>query len=212
MQRVQSLWGCTLGEVARALGRDVPTSLARDKGFVGILLEAALVATATSKPEPDFPQLGVEMKSVPIDPDGRPRETTFVCTAELDELMSRTWPTSRVKKKLSRVLFMPIEAHPGIDVKDRRIGAGFLWTPSPEEEAALQADWEMHADLIRQGFVDALTAEHGEVLQMRPKAANNKARRRLSDDEGEGYETLPRGFYLRRGFTEYLLSQQLHLP
>ncbi|MCP4498697.1 MAG: DNA mismatch repair endonuclease MutH [Deltaproteobacteria bacterium] len=209
--RVQDLSGRTLREVSAALGRKVPQTLARDKGFVGIILEAALGATATSRPEPDFPELGVELKSLPIDPDGRPRETTFVCTVELAELAERTWETSRAKKKLNKVLFVPVEAHPAIDVADRRIGTGFMWTPNAREEQVLRDDWESAATLIRSGFIDALTAENGEVLQLRPKAPNAKARRTLIDDEGEMYETLPRGFYLRRGFTEFLLNNRLQV-
>ncbi len=36
-------------------------------------------------------------------------------------------------------------------------------------------DWEELMDLIVLGEVERITARHGEVLQLRPKAANSKA-------------------------------------
>lgn len=36
-------------------------------------------------------------------------------------------------------------------------------------------DWEELMDLIVLGQVERITARHGEVLQLRPKAANSKA-------------------------------------
>jgi DNA mismatch repair protein MutH len=41
--------------------------LKRDKGWIGILLELWLGASAGSKPEQDFAALGVELKTIPID-------------------------------------------------------------------------------------------------------------------------------------------------
>jgi DNA mismatch repair endonuclease MutH len=40
--------------------------LKRDKGWIGILLELWLGASAGSKPEQDFAALGVELKTIPV--------------------------------------------------------------------------------------------------------------------------------------------------
>lgn len=83
LAQAQRLAGYSLGELAALAGVPIPRDLKRDKGWIGILLEIWLGASAGSKPEQDFAALGVELKTIPIDRQGRPLETTFVCVAPL---------------------------------------------------------------------------------------------------------------------------------
>lgn len=62
LSQAQSIAGLTFGELADELHIPVPPDLKRDKGWVGMLLETALGATAGSKAEQDFSHLGVELK------------------------------------------------------------------------------------------------------------------------------------------------------
>ena len=48
--------------------------------------------------------------------------------------------------------------------------------------------------MIVLGQVERITARHGEVLQLRPKAANSKALTEAIGAQGEPILTLPRGF------------------
>jgi len=210
MARARRLAGWTLGEVASELGMEVPTSLRRAKGWVGMLMERALGTTAGAKPVPDFEELGVELKTIPIESSGAVRETTYVCMLTLDEsAWALTWETSRARLKLEHVLWMPIEANRDIPLADRRIGQPVLWRPTPYEEALLRADWEGHMELVREGAVDEITAHAGKVLQVRPKAANARVRTWAVDADGEPMLTLPRGFYLRTSFTQALIARAL---
>lgn len=203
--RAQTLAGRTLGELGAELGQDVPDTAKRAKGLVGQMLERALGATAASRSAPDFEALGVELKTVPVGPNGRPRETTFVCTIPLEQMESTDFERSAVWRKLARVLWIPIEADPKLPLPARRIGAAVLWSPDPGERAALQRDWERVAALIADGEVDGITAHLGDVLQVRPKAAHSKVRRRAPSEDGAIGWSLPRGFYLRTSFTHAIL-------
>ena len=205
--QAQSLAGYTLGELAARAGLPVPRDLKRDKGWTGVLLELWLGASAGSKPEQDFAQLGVELKTIPIDGAGRPLETTFVCVAPLTGNSGVSWETSHVRHKLHRVLWIPIEGSRDIPVAERRVGSPLLWSPSAEEENQLRLDWEALMDLIVLGEVERITARHGEVLQLRPKAANSKALTEAIGARGEPILTLPRGFYLKKNFTGSLLAR-----
>jgi DNA mismatch repair protein MutH len=80
-----------------------------------------------------------------------------------------------VRHKLQRVLWIPVEGERTIPLAARRVGAPLLWSPNEEEERQLRMDWEELMDLIVLGEVERITARHGEVLQLRPKAANSKA-------------------------------------
>ena len=102
------LAGLSLAELAHQLNIAVPENLRREKGWIGQLLELALGATAGSKPLQDFPEIGVEMKTLPITSEGIPLESTFVCTAPLLNQTSVNWHTCNVKNKLSLVLWIPI--------------------------------------------------------------------------------------------------------
>jgi DNA mismatch repair protein MutH len=207
LDRARSLAGRTIADVARTLERALPADLGRHKGFVGRLIEDALGATASSRPRPDFETLGVELKTVPIDRRGRARESTFVASAPLDALPQMRWEDSPVQKKLARVLWVVVEADPGIAAEERRVGSSILWSPSVEEESALREDFEDIVSVIAHGYIDSITAHRGKWLQLRPKAANARARRQGPDDEGGQRATLPRGFYLRRRFIQSLLDR-----
>ena len=175
LAQAQRLAGYSLGELAALAGMPIPRDLKRDKGWIGILLEIWLGASAGSKPEQDFAALGVELKTIPIDRQGRPLETTFVCVAPLTGNSGVTWESSHVRHKLQRVLWIPVEGEREIPLAQRRVGAPLLWTPDEEEDRQLRMDWEELMDLIVLGQVERITARHGEVLQLRPKAANSKA-------------------------------------
>lgn len=207
LAQAQRLAGYSLGELAAMAGVVTPKDLKRDKGWIGILLEIWLGASAGSKPEQDFAALGVELKTIPIDSQGKPLETTFVCVAPLTGNSGVTWENSHVRHKLKRVLWIPVEGERAIPLAERRVGSPLLWTPSAEEEHQLQMDWEELMDLIVLGQVERITARHGEVLQLRPKAANSKALTEAIGAQGERIMTLPRGFYLKKNFTSALLAR-----
>lgn len=207
LARADALAGRRFAWIAAGLGRAVPDDLTRHKGWVGQLVEHALGGAAGSSAGPDFPRLGIELKTIPVDAQGVPRETTFVCTATLRELGDQPWGDSPVRKKLARVLWVPVEAAPDIPLARRRVGAPYLWSPSPEEDAALAADWDELSGLVADGFVESITAHRGAWLQIRPKAANSRKRTWAEDDDGDLVRTLPRGFYLRRDFTARLLAR-----
>nr|WP_281556947.1 DNA mismatch repair endonuclease MutH [Thalassomonas sp. RHCl1] len=211
LQRAQMLAGLSLAEIARQANIAVPTSLNKEKGWIGLLLEHVLGASAGSRPEPDFPGLGIELKSLPIDRNGKPLETTFVCVAPLTGLVGATWENSHVRKKMSRVLWVPVVSERSIAIVDRIVGTPFIWSPSPEEENLMAMDWQELTDMIVLGRVEQISGKHGQVLQLRPKAANSRARTQAFDKNGKPFKTLPRGFYLKIAFTQMLLHKHLRV-
>ena len=219
LKRVQSLAGLTLAEVANEAGIEIPKDLKRNKGWVGLLLERVLGATASSRPEPDFPHLGIELKTLPITNLGKPLETTFVSVAPLVGLVGINWENCWVKKKLARVLWVPIICKnitdnangEKIPLAQRQIGSAFIWSPTIEEENLLAMDWQELTDMIVLGNVEKIEGKHGQVLQLRPKAANSKAKTKAFDKHGKPFMTLPRGFYLKIPFTQMILNSHLRI-
>lgn len=207
LARARDLAGLTLGELGARVGVEVPSESLRAKGVAGQILEKALGATAGSRSEPDFVELGIELKTIPLDARGKPKESTFVCSISLAAMADTDWERSTVLKKLSKVLFVPVEAASDTALHDRRVGRAFLWAPNEEEERLLRTDWERLADTIAAGDVERITGHLGEVLQVRPKAPHGRSRRRAPDEEGAVQWTMPRGFYLRPAFTGAVLAR-----
>lgn len=205
LENASEIAGMTLQQIANEQGIKTPENQRYHKGWVGQLLEFSLGATAKSLPEPDFQHIGVELKTLPLNKNGIPKETTFVCVINLNET-NKVWETSLVKHKLNRVLWIPIEADPKIPLTRRRIGNAILWSPNEKQELAMRQDWEELMGMIQMGELEQITAHHGQYLQIRPKGASAKALSKGINDEGNKIQTLPRGFYLRTCFTKQILD------
>lgn len=210
LQRAQSFAGYTLGELAEQYKEQIPQQLLHKKGWVGQFLELILGAKSGSLAQPDFPDIGVELKTLPIDEQGRPLESTYVSVVPLINIQGLNWHNSIVRHKLLHVLFVPIVASKELLVEDRQIAMPFLWQPSIELEAVLQQDFEDILDQVSMGRIEQVNARFGEILQVRPKAANSKALTDAIGPDGKTIQTLPRGFYLRPSFTKQCLQQQFN--
>lgn len=207
MTRVRLLAGRRVGELARRFHMPIPESSTRGKGFIGQVLERALGADAKGRAEPDFTFIGVELKSLPMKANGRPSESTFVTTLPLTRVTEEPFVESALGKKLSRVLFVVVEAQGGL--ARRRVGRGVLWSPSEHERAQLQKDYDRIVELVLDGRHDEITGHLGDALQVRPKGADAQSTSLVMDAEGRLTRTGARGFYLRPSFTQSIIAAAL---
>ncbi len=210
--RATWLAGRTIDAIAAAIGVGPPPLGVRGKGKVGGLIETALGAESGNAAEPDFARLGIELKTLPIDGRGVPRESTFVCTLVLADADRAEWETSVARAKLAHVLFVPIIFDASQSNVERRVGVPFFWRPTPSQQAVLKGDFDDAMGLIGSGSIEALTARRGRWLQVRPKAATGRVRTISFGPEGEWIATVPRGFYLRASFTRALIEDPNAVP
>jgi len=197
--------------LASQYGFKIPESPLQRKGWLGQMLEVVLGTSAGTMAAPDFLQLGIELKSIPLSATGLPKESTFVTTIPLLTVHKESWKTSACYAKLRRVLWVPVEGDPTIAYATRRIGQAVLWSPSAEEDAILQQDWEELTELIVAGKLTTLDATYGQYLQIRPKAADAASLCDAFDEAGHKIKTLPRGLYLRSQFTGMVIHRQYAL-
>lgn len=209
LERARALAGLTLADVAESLGVNVPRDLRTEKGWQGQLIEHALGAQSGSLAQADFPDIGVELKTLPIGMDGSPTESTWVCVADLQPKHLINWTDSLVYEKLKCVLWLPVQDDDRMELANRRIGSALLWRPDAVQMATLERDYAELTERIAMGEVEQLSAHHGQALQLRPKAANRKVLTDAIGPDGVVIKTLPRGFYLRRTFTQTIIAQQL---
>lgn len=211
LARASAISGLRLADVAAQLDWAVPADLRRHKGWIGRLVEAALGADAANDSRADFTELGIELKTIPVDRTGGPRESTFVCSVPLAQPDAFCWETSRTRAKLQQVLWIPVLAETTRALADRLIGSPLLWSPSAEQEQRLADDWREHLDVIRRGRVDDITAHDGRVLQIRPKGATSESTTWGVGPGGTSMLTQPRAFYLRTSFTASILERHFAL-
>jgi DNA mismatch repair protein MutH len=210
LARADDLAGRALDELAATHGlafegRDG----AKTKGKTGALLEQILGATGGSQAVHDFPELAVELKTIPVDAASHARESTYVCTLKLTEADSAEWSTSWARSKLAHVLWVPIV----IDDGPTRIGTPRFWKPTPDQDAVLASDFEEAMGAVAIGGIESLTARTGRWLHVRPKAASSRDRTwSIGGDDGAFVATVPRGFYLRQRFTTALLADLAAMP
>ena len=206
LDRARSLAGLTLADLAIRFNQAIPKDPRHAKGWIGQLLETSLGATASSLAEPDFQLIGIELKTLPLTKSGKPKESTYVCTVPLTQLHDEKWETCWLKRKLQRVLWLPLEADKRIPIAERHIGNAILWSPNEEQSLQLRQDWEELMELVCLGKLDQITSHMGRYLQIRPKGANAKSLTTTLDEEGNTIQTLPRGFYLRPEFTQLIIQ------
>lgn len=209
LERCGQIAGLSFSQLAAYLRLKIPVDGLARKGWLGQAVEFALSADAGNLAMPDFTTLGVELKTIPMNHLGRPDESTFVTVISQLTIQQEHWETSQCFSKLKRVLWIPVEGSQNIPFTARRIGSGFLWSPTNEDEAILKRDWSELSFLISTGRVAEITASMGEYLQVRPKGANGQSLCYGIDELGNTILTMPRGFYLRSRFTEKIIKQRI---
>ncbi|BDX05566.1 DNA mismatch repair endonuclease MutH [Planctobacterium marinum] len=204
--RVNAIAGLSLGDLACSANIKVPANFKKEKGWTGQLIELWLGASAGSKPEQDFVNLGIELKTLPITTTGKVLETTYVCYAHLTGNAGLNWQNCNVRNKLQHVLWLPVIGQRNISPAQRQVGTGIFWQPNALQEQRLRHDWEEHMDNIALGNIESLSAKAGDVLQLRPKAADGSVVTDATGVDGQMIKTRPRGFYLRKNFTQEIID------
>ncbi len=208
-ENLKRIVGHSIAELAKDMNLPLPISPLHGKGFTGELIEKCLGASAQNLPIPDFPKLGVELKTIPVDDELKPLESMFLCYAPISDIRHLSFENSSLYTKIKRMLFVLVSASRDKDYVDRYVVGYFFYAPTPEEIEIIRNDFNEIYELIKTGNIDKVNARLGSIIQMRPKAANGRALTECVGPTGEIIKTRPRGFYMRRSFSERLIAQHL---
>lgn len=207
LDHARALVGVELGELADQLGIPAPIGAVRTKGWSGQVVERELGVEGGGAHGPDFRELGVELKTVPVDDRLIPLESTAVCHIDPIGIAGESWATSYARTKLARVLFVALSTERGRPVAERRVCAVRLWSPRPAEDDLLRSDFELFArEYFRRGRAGAITGHLGRVLQVRPKGRNAADLCDSYDEAGRPIRIGKCGFYLRPAFVAGILA------
>lgn len=206
LAKAQELEGLTFAQLGHQLNLPIPATSTQAKGWLGQAVEKFLGATAGCLPIPDFPNLNLEIKTIPINGLGKVLESTYVTVLPLREPFYLEWRSSSCYRKLQHVLWVVVEGEQAIPYPQRRISRAITWKPTIAQEEILKADFELIMDMVIHGRIEEISGSLGCYLHIRPKAANASALTAAMNTDGESIQTLPRGFYLRSHFTQEILQ------
>lgn len=168
IERTKPLSGQTLGQLAQSIGLTLPHQLLAHKGMAGQLLEHLLGTDAGNQSKPDFLKLGVELKTIPVNAERRPKESTYVCTVPLNQRPFERFETSVVQAKLAHVLWVPLLTD-APRVADWTILAPIFWQPNDKQKEILKTDFDELMDAIALGGLETITSRMGQALHLAPK-------------------------------------------
>lgn len=200
--RLDAIKGVSLEDICRQLDIAMPENSTRGKGFTGQVIEYVLGADAKTLPLPDFRDFALELKTLPVDANLKPLESTFLCHANLNPVTHIPFEKSALYKKTRCMLFVFILSPDDKELGHRRILGYYFFMPDKDELETIKADYDELMDMVCQGRAHEINARIGTIVQMRPKAASGRELTQIVDRFGQIAYTRPRGFYMRRSFTQ----------
>ena len=196
LRRINLLAGKDLRLLADEYGIPIWKNGHENKGWAGLVIERYLGLPQNSRQAPDFGDW--ELKVVPLRRDAagklRVKESMAITMLEPAEVLASKFEDSHLYDKLrsmlvvSRIYESPQELHSMLHA-----AAEFdLDNPKIREQVA--ADYETIRSQIRNGGIDSVTGDLGQLVQARTK--------------GRGHGSKTRAFYARAIFVARILNLQ----
>jgi DNA mismatch repair protein MutH len=152
------------------------------KGSVGNIIEyEAFGVKPNNDARPDFPELGIELKVLPLKKKSRGefdvKERTKICSINYVELVKEKWTYSHAKIKLNKILFI-FYYHDSIDLLASTVIDYHLFHLELSEEPIIKADWHRTKKKVEAGLAHELSESENLIL-----AASRSGQGGLSYDD-----------------------------
>jgi DNA mismatch repair endonuclease MutH len=163
-KRAQSLKGKYISDLKRTLDT-------KDKGAIGkIIEEFGFGIKNNSESRPDFHDIGLELKVVPLKTGKKGikglsvKERTKVCFLNYHQILESDWENSHAKIKLNHVLFVFYqynkENHLDSQIKDYY----FFELKNQLDEPIIKCDWKRTKQLVADGRAHELSESQNKIL------------------------------------------------
>lgn len=204
-----SIYGYTIYDLARKFNFVIPKNI-ENKGYIGQIIEKIFGVYVANQAVSDFYNLGIELKTIPINKERKSLESTFICATSFIGINGVIWETSYLYYKLKRILWIPIKINNAKSLKEYIIDLPFLWSPNFKEEKIIKQDWEDIMYFITFGKIEKLNSKYGEILQVKKKSNNKSSLTQGIGEYGQKIFISPRSFYLRKNFTNKLINKNIN--
>lgn len=150
-----------------------------NKGSIGLIIEEHWFGVKNNNDQqPDFPNLGIELKVLPMkrlsNRQLTVKERTKICSIDYVKLVDEQWKQSNARKKLNKILFVFYE-YVAENPLDSKVLEYHLFTLSSNDEPLIRSDWERTKDYVKKGFAHQLSESQNVVLAASRAGEGNSA-------------------------------------
>lgn len=208
--------GKTIGQIKDSLF--IGDKCKMKKGASGLIVENLLGIENNNRDEADLPQIGCEIKILPLQKnrDGsiKAKEPTAIQMINYCEVARETWETAKIRSKINLTFWVVYLAK--VDGKPKRqdeyiIVDYFLDHPSDVQNGIFKTDWEEIQSYIRRGDADKLSCRMGVYLEPKTKGASNQDKTDAPDGKGGITRARRRAFYYKKNYTNTQIIPNLDL-
>lgn len=207
----QRLVGKTLREALDGMPQVIDFS--SHKGGFGTALERGYFGyEPNSRPEPDFAEAQLELKSTPLKRAARngrlvSKERLVLGMIDYMAVVSEEWSSSGFLKKNSHLLLVFYLHEKDKDPRDFVIKLVRMWEFPPEDLEIIRQDWEKIVRKIRAGLAHELSDGDTLYLGAATKSSDSSKRRRqpFSDEPAK-----PRSFALKQSYVNSIVQASLY--
>lgn len=208
--------GKTIGQIKDSLF--IGDKCKMKKGASGLIVENLLGIENNNRDEADLPQIGCEIKILPLQKnrDGsiKAKEPTAIQMINYCEVARETWETAKLRSKINLTFWVVYLAK--VDGKSKQqddyvIVDYFLDHPSDVQNGVFKTDWEEIQSYIKRGDADKLSCSMGVYLEPKTKGANNQDKTDAPDGKGGITRARRRAFYYKKNYTNTQIIPHLDL-
>lgn len=188
------------------------------KGASGLIVENILGIKNNIRPDADLPQIGCEVKILPLQKnrDGsiKAKEPTAIQMINYCEVAKETWDTAKLRSKINLtfwVVYLAKENGKSKQQDDYVIVDYFLDHPSDIQNEIFRTDWEEIQTYIVRGDADKLSCSMGTYLEPKTKGKNSQDKTDAPDGKGGLTHARRRAFYYKKNYTNTQIIPNLDL-
>ncbi len=207
--------GKTIGQIKDELNIERSKMV---KGASGLIVENLLGIQNNNRDEADIPEIGCEIKILPLqkNKDGaiKAKEPTAIQMINYMEVAKETWETAKLRGKIAFtfwVVYLAKKDGKSLNQNDYVIVDYFLDHPNDVQNGVFKKDWEEIQEYIRTGRADLLSCSMGEYLEPKTKGANNQDKTDAPDGVGGTIKARRRAFYYKKNYTNTAIIPNLDL-
>lgn len=207
--------GKTIGQLKAELG------IERDKmvkGASGLIVENLLGIRNNNRDEADIPEIGCEIKILPLqrnrNGDIKAKEPTAIQMINYMEVSQETWETAKLRNKINLTFWVAYLAKKdgiALNQNDYVIVDYFLDHPTDVQNGVFRQDWEEIRRYIVEGRADRLSCSMGVYLEPKTKGANNRDKTQAPDGQGGTLMARRRAFYYKKHYTNTAIIPHIDL-
>ena len=188
------------------------------KGASGLIVENLLGIENNNRDEADLPDIGCEIKILPLqlnrNGDIKAKEPTAIQMINYCQVAKEIWETAKLRTKINItfwVVYLAKENGKALNQDDYVIVDYFLDHPTAIQLEVFKKDWEEIQKYIIRGDADKLSCSMGVFIEPKTKGANNQDKTDAPDGKGGLIKVRRRAFYYKKNYTNTQIIPNLDL-